>query len=83
MERLTLLDSGPIYLEYYLNLSYPIRLSRQTDDGDEYWFAEIPRLPGCMSDGSDPNEALQNLEDAKRLWIETCIEDGCEGPEPE
>ncbi len=33
-------------LEYYLNLSYPIRLSHQSDDGDEYWFAEIPQLPG-------------------------------------
>ena len=70
-------------LEYYLNLSYPVQLSRQSDDGDEYWFAEISLLPGCMSDGSDPNEALQNLEDAKRLWIETQIEDGYEVPEPE
>ena len=36
-----------------------------------------------MSDGSNPSEALRNLEDAKRLWIETCIEDGCEVPEPD
>lgn len=73
----------PSDLEYYLNLPYPIQLSRQSDDGDEYWFAEIPRLPGCMSDGSDLNEALRNLEDAKRLWIETQIKDGYEVPEPD
>ena len=70
-------------MEYYLNLSYPVQLSRQSDDGDGYWFAEILELPGCMSDGSNPSEALQNLEDAKRLWIETQIEDGYEVPEPE
>ncbi len=70
-------------LEYYLNLSYPVQLSHQSDDDDEYWFAEIPQLPGCMSDGPNPNEALQNLEDAKRLWIETQIEDGYEVPEPD
>ena len=70
-------------LEYYLNLSYPVQLSRESDDGDEYWFAEIRQLPGCMSDGANPDEALQNLEDAKRLWIETQIEDGYEVPEPD
>ncbi len=70
-------------LEYYLNLSYPVQLSHQSDGGDEYWFAEILQLPGCMSDGYNPNEALQNLEDAKRLWIETQIEDGYEVPEPD
>lgn len=69
-------------LEYYLNLSYLVQLSHQSDDGDEYWLAEILQLPGCMSDGSNPNEALRNLEDAKRLWIETHIEDGYEMPEP-
>ena len=70
-------------LEYYLNLSYPVQISRQSDDDDEYWFAEIPQLPGCMSDGPNPDEALKNLEDAKRLWIETHIEDGYEVPEPD
>lgn len=69
-------------LEYYLNLPYPVQLSRQIDDDDEYWFAEILDLPGCMADGVNPNEAMKNLEDAKRLWIETHIEDGYEVPEP-
>ena len=36
-----------------------------------------------MSDGYDPKEALQNLEDAERLWIETQTEDCYEVPEPE
>ena len=35
-------------------------------------------LPGCESHGTTPNEALDNLEDAKRLFIESMIEDGME-----
>ncbi len=69
-------------LEYYLSLPYPIQLSHQIEDDDEYWFAEILDLPGCMADGANPNQAMENLEDAKRLWIETQIEDGYEVPEP-
>ena len=69
-------------LEYYLGLTYPVQLTHQIDDDDEYWLAEILDLPGCMSDGNDPNEALENIEDAKRLWIETQLEDGYEVPEP-
>lgn len=69
-------------LNYYLNLPYPVQLTHQREDGDEYWLAEILDLPGCMSDGLTPDEAIQNLEDAKHLWIETQIEDGLEVPEP-
>ena len=69
-------------LAYYLDLPYPVQLSHQTEDGDKYWLAELLDLPGCMTDGSTPDEALENLEEAKRLWIETQIEDGYEVPEP-
>ena len=69
-------------LAYYLDLSYPVQLSHQSEDDDEYWLAEILDLPGCMTDGSTPDEALESLEEAKRLWIETQIEDGYEVPEP-
>ena len=69
-------------LAYYLDLSYPVQLSHQSEDDDEYWLAEILDLPGCMADGSNPDEALKSLEEAKRLGIETQIEDGYEVPEP-
>ena len=35
-------------------------------------------LPGCASHGDTPDQALENLEDAKRLYIESMIEDGIE-----
>ena len=61
--------------------SYPVQLSHHSEEDDEYWLAELLDLPGCMADGSSPDDALENLEGAKRLWIETQIEDGREVPE--
>ena len=70
-------------LDYYLNLPYTVQLSVQReDDMDEYWIAEILDLPGCVSDGATPDEAVENVEEAKHLWIETQLEDGLEVPEP-
>ncbi len=69
-------------LAYYLNLNYEISLRRLTQDEGDGWFAEIPLLPGCMSDGQTPEEALANLGDAKKSWIETNLELGREVPEP-
>ncbi|AEG15582.1 type II toxin-antitoxin system HicB family antitoxin [Desulfofundulus sp. TPOSR] len=69
-------------LEYYLNLNYEIKLRNLPEDEGGGWLAEIPQLPGCISDGSTPEEALVNLEDAKKCWIETCLELGRPVPEP-
>src|SRR5574341_588296 len=59
-------------LDYYLSLPYPILLIPDPDDGS--WFAEIPLLPGCMSDGSTVAEAMANLCEAQALWLEVAIE---------
>lgn len=65
-----------------MNLNYEIRLKKLPEEDGGGWFAEIPQLPGCMSDGESPDEALTNLNDAKRGWIETSLELGREIPEP-
>ncbi len=67
-------------IDYYMSLSYPIQLVYDSEYG--YWIAEIPDLPGCMSDGADPNEAVRNIADAQYSWIEVCIERGHEVPLP-
>ena len=69
-------------LEYYLNLDYEIKLRKLHEDEGGGWMAEIPNLPGCMSDGETPEEAIDNLDDAKKSWIETCLELGRPVPEP-
>lgn len=40
------------------------------------WLAEVPELPGCMSDGETPQEVVENVMDAIACWIEAAEEDG-------
>lgn len=68
------------YLEYYLSLLYPIEL---IPDMDGYWFARIPLLKGCMTNGDTREDALNMIDDAKRLWLETALSLGMTIPEPE
>lgn len=67
-------------VDYYMRLSYPIELVY--DYEENCWLARMPDLPGCISDGADPNEVVKNASDARHAWIETCIEDGQEVPLP-
>lgn len=67
-------------LEYYMSLPYTIEL---TPDIDGYWFAQIPMLKGCMTNGHSQADALEMLEDAKRGWFEVMLALGEEIPEPE
>ncbi|MDF9410081.1 type II toxin-antitoxin system HicB family antitoxin [Pelotomaculum isophthalicicum JI] len=69
-------------LNYYLNLNYEIKIRKLTDEEGGGWFAEIPLLPGCISNGETPGEAVSNINDAKRCWVETCLELGRSIPEP-
>lgn len=69
-------------LNYYLNLNYEIKIRKLTEDEGGGWFAEIPMLPGCMSDGETVEEAIINVNDAKKGWIETSLELGRPIPEP-
>lgn len=67
-------------VDYYMSLSYPIQLVYDQEEDD--WEAQILDLPGCMSDGATPNEAVENVRDAQLSWIDVCIEDGYEVPLP-
>jgi predicted RNase H-like HicB family nuclease len=51
-------------------------------DEDQAFLAEVPELPGCMSDGQTYQEALQNVEVIISEWIETARELGRPIPEP-
>ncbi len=41
-----------------------------------------PDLKGCVAVGETREEALANLEEARRLWLETAHEHGDEIPSP-
>ncbi|HHX95005.1 MAG TPA: toxin-antitoxin system HicB family antitoxin [Clostridia bacterium] len=66
-------------LNYYLKLPYRIVLHPSPEGG---YAAEIPELPGCISQGQTIEEALKMIEDAKLCWLESAIEDGAIIPEP-
>ena len=67
-------------LEDYLALAYPIVLIPEEDG---VWFAKIPLLPGCMTEGDSPAHALEMVNDAKRGWIESALKHGDYIPEPQ
>jgi antitoxin HicB len=66
-------------LEHYLRLPYTTVL-RRDDEGDV--VARVAELEGCSAHGKTNSEALENIEEAKRLWIEDALEGGEKVPEP-
>lgn len=39
-------------------------------DESGYYTAEVPALPGCLSQGKTPEEARANIKEAIEGWIE-------------
>jgi len=37
---------------------------------DGFWVAEVPSLPGCVSQGPTKEAALDNVRDAIEAWID-------------
>jgi antitoxin HicB len=67
-------------LKYYLSLKYPVTLQEATDGG---FVAEIEDLHGCLAQGETITEACENIESARRLWLESAYDDHLEIPLPE
>jgi len=36
---------------------------------DNWLVAEVPALPGCVSQGKDEKEALENIKEAITAWL--------------
>jgi predicted RNase H-like HicB family nuclease len=39
------------------------------DDESEWIIAECPALPGCVSQGKDEKDALENIKEAIIAWL--------------
>jgi hypothetical protein len=48
---------------------------------DNYWVAEVPSLPGCISQGATREEAAANIREAIELHLEALAAHGIETPE--
>jgi len=47
---------------------------------DDYWIAECPSLPGCISQGQTREEAIENVRETIALYIEALEEDNLPVP---
>ena len=69
-------------LEYYTSLPYNIILEMWDDGEGPYWVARVAELSHCLIHGNTPEEAISEIEEVKRDWIETNLEMGLKIPEP-
>ena len=69
-------------LRYFLNLPYKIELTPLSNTDGGGYFATIPLLRGCQSDGITPDEAIENLREAQKAWIRSALKHGDPIPIP-
>jgi antitoxin HicB len=63
-------------------LRYSVLIEPLSDEDGGGFLATVPDLPGCMSDGETPEEALVNVQDAILTWLEGAEELGRPIPQP-
>src|SRR5881392_1380184 len=51
-------------------------------DEDGVFIASVPELEGCFADGDSVEEALANLDQVLREWLELAVEEREAIPEP-
>ena len=64
------------------SLEYPVIVSPLPPEDGGGFSATVPDLPGCMSDGETPEEAIANVRDAIVAWIEAASDMGRPIPPP-
>ena len=60
-------------LEYYLSLKYPMSVYPEEEGG---YTVMIPDLDGCITQGETLEEAMNNINEARELWLETVYYSG-------
>ena len=64
------------------HIEYPLELRPLSDEEGGGWLVSYPDLPGCMSDGETPEQAMANGKDALEAWLNATVEVGREIPTP-
>jgi predicted RNase H-like HicB family nuclease len=65
-----------------MKLEYPVRIECLAEGDGGGYLATVPDLPGCISDGETPEEALKNVQEAIASWIEAAKEWKMDIPRP-
>jgi len=66
-------------IEGYLEKPYSVLLTPAEEGG---YTAEVVELPGCWDEGETAEEAVANLRQTMRAWLESALEQGLKVPEP-
>ena len=64
------------------DIRYPFSVRPLLSEEGGGFLIEFPDLPGCMSDGETPEEAIANGKDAVESWIHAAKLHGDVIPEP-
>ena len=67
-------------IKKYMAMPYTKIVQKQPDGS---FFVTIKEFKGCMSEGDNLEEAMENIEDAMYCWIESMLEVGNPIPLPE
>ncbi len=65
--------------EYYMSLPYKMIIYPASEGG---YVAEIPDLPGCLTQGDNWQDTFEMIQDAKAAWIDIAMQDGKDIPAP-
>jgi antitoxin HicB len=63
-------------------LEYPVIIEPLSEEDGGGFVALVPDLPGCMSDGETPEQAVSSVQDAIASWIEEAQRLGRSVPAP-
>ncbi len=63
-------------------IEYPFEIRPLSKDDGGGYSISFPDLPGCWSDGSTPEEAIENGRDALQSWLAVAQEFEDEPPKP-
>ncbi len=61
---------------------YTLIVSPLSDEDGGGYLASFPDLPGCISDGETPEEAMEEARDAFTAWTASVLEDKGVLPKP-
>jgi antitoxin HicB len=62
--------------------AYPFSIRPLSHEDGGGYAIEYPDLPGCISDGATPEEALRNGADAVKAYLLDCAKHGDPAPVP-
>ena len=63
-------------------IEYPFEIHPLSRDEGGGYAITFPDLPGCRSDGTTPEEAIENARDALESWLTVAREFGDKLPKP-